>query len=486
MLYFVLLALLAQPGDTPPVPGAPSDLGMAPEQGVAVIDDKGTLTITRIDRGFGMMNAKEVWLKTPAKKEGEKVEVKAKVTSVQLTVVELPTNVVEAYTVDGKAIARAKLADMLAKERTALIALNGKKVEPFHLELYKEGTIVLVTPANLWRPDFFAYPIPGPNEGKPNGFPPKKPPQKPNGKLDTEQSADESPVSFSVGDQKGDAPPAARPAGIQAILRGRDKLPQSFPPTAADVTAKDGAIVITRQVVGHIPVAKGYTVLVVHLVPFAETIEVKVGDRLEKREVTKYKEVKREEKRVATFYEPIWVDNKTIAVKSIKGFVVNKDGKLDALAGAKLLDMIAKPTRVLVREGADVDPRHLELIRTGTIYLAFPKATAPEDGPPERPKGQYEEIPLPKGASRLDAKRSNGVATADIHVNLSFDVPLSIDGKKTASTGKRRVFTTPPLRLGQTFTYEFQASWPSGRTSTFRVNVQAQETTRVDVAEPKE
>ncbi len=485
MLYFVLLALLTQPGDAPPVPGPPSSLGMAPEQGVAVIDDKGILTITRIERGFGMMNAKEVWLKTPAKKESEKVEVKAKVTSVQLTVVELPANVVEAYTVDGKAIAPAKLADMLAKERTVLIALNGKKVEPFHLELYKEGTIVLVTPASLWHTDFGVYPR------MPNSEPlEKRPEKKPNGKIDpdkeVDQAADEIPVSLVDGDQKGHAVPPPKPAGIQAILRGRDKLPQSFPPTAAEVTAKDGAIVITRQVVGHIPVAKEFTVQVVHLVPFAETIDVKIDDRIEKREVTKYKEVVREEKRVATFFEPIWVDNKTVAVKSIKAFVVSKDGKLDPLAGTKLLDMIAKPTRVLVGEGADVDPRHLELIRAGTIYLAFPKATAPEDGPPERPKAQYEEIPLPNGASRLDAKRSNGVATADIHVNLSFDVPLSIDGKKTASTGKRRVFTTPPLRLGQTFTYEFQAFWPSGRTSTFRVNVLAQETTRVDVAEPKE
>jgi hypothetical protein len=68
-----------------------------------------------------------------------------------LTIVELPAHVVQACTVDGKTIEAAKLGELLAKERAVLIALDGKRVDPFHLELYKEGTIVLVTPANLWN-----------------------------------------------------------------------------------------------------------------------------------------------------------------------------------------------------------------------------------------------------------------------------------------------------------------------------------------------
>jgi hypothetical protein len=148
MFTLILLAALVQPDvPQPDAPKAAAQSSMALAQGLAVINDKGTLTITRVE---AVMGAKEVWLKTPTKKESEKVQVKATVTSVQLTVVELPAHVVQAYTVDGKAIDAAKLGEMLAKERTVLITLDGKKADPFHLELYKEGTIILVTPANLW------------------------------------------------------------------------------------------------------------------------------------------------------------------------------------------------------------------------------------------------------------------------------------------------------------------------------------------------
>src|ERR1017187_324665 len=147
MFTLILLAAFVQPEvPQPDGPKSSPQSSMAPDQGLAVINDKGILTITRL----GHVDRKEVWLKAPAKKDSEKVHVKTTVTSVQLEVVELPAQVVQAYTVDGKAIEPAKLGEMLAKERTVLIALDGKKVDPFHLELYKEGTIILVTPANLW------------------------------------------------------------------------------------------------------------------------------------------------------------------------------------------------------------------------------------------------------------------------------------------------------------------------------------------------
>ena len=282
--------------------------------------------------------------------------------------------------------------------------------------------------------------------------------------------------------QPGDAPPSK--GSIQAAVQKRDKLPLTFPPGTAEVVLKDGAIHLTRQVLVYVTVSKEFTVQVTQLVPYAQTIEVKVGDRLEKREITKYKPVLREEKRVATFYDPIAKSEKqTIAVKSIKAFVVNKDGKLDALAAAKLLDLIAKPTRVLVGEDADLDPRHVELIRAGAIYLALPKTTVPGNAPPESRKEQREEIPPPDGGSRVDLKNPNDAAT--IEVTLSSDVPLFIDGIATSLTGTRRVFTTPPLPRGKTFTYEFRAYWPSGRSDPIRVSVGAGQSTKVEISEPK-
>jgi hypothetical protein len=170
MFTLILLAALVQPDvPQPDGPKSPVQSSTAPDQGLAVINDKGTLTITRL----GYVESKEVWLKAPAKKDSEKVQVKTTVTSVQLEVVELPAHVVQAYTVDGKAIEAAKLGEMLAKDRTVLIALDGKKVEPFHLELYKEGTIVLVTPANLWDRGHGTYGLPGPQylpDGRSGGY----------------------------------------------------------------------------------------------------------------------------------------------------------------------------------------------------------------------------------------------------------------------------------------------------------------------------
>ena len=148
MFTMILLAAFAQP-DVQPLPNQTA--GLPPDQAVASIDSKGVLSIAKVRPvcGHGMRDH-EVWLKTPEKKPGEKVSVKAKVTQMMVTVVELPSHVVEAYTVDGKLIPPAKLTELLAKERTVLVAMDGKKVDPFHLQLYKQDTIVLVAPGNLW------------------------------------------------------------------------------------------------------------------------------------------------------------------------------------------------------------------------------------------------------------------------------------------------------------------------------------------------
>src|SRR5262249_8888547 len=127
----------------------------APGQGLAVIDKRGTLAITRVSPVCGHGRDGELWLPRPGQKPGEKGEIKATVSRLMLTVIEMPADVVEAFTVDGEAragltgIELAKLKELLAKERMVLVALDGRKVDPFYLQLYKEGTIVLVPPGNI-------------------------------------------------------------------------------------------------------------------------------------------------------------------------------------------------------------------------------------------------------------------------------------------------------------------------------------------------
>ena len=145
MSSLVLLAALVQAA---PEPAAPS--GMPPEQALASIDAKGNLTIVHVACScVGNMNGGYIMPahgpKETAKGPGKP---KIKVANLTVTTAELPAKNVEAYTADGRAIDADKLRTLLAKERTVLVAMEGKKVDPFFLQLYKEDAIVLVPPAN--------------------------------------------------------------------------------------------------------------------------------------------------------------------------------------------------------------------------------------------------------------------------------------------------------------------------------------------------
>src|SRR2546421_12672266 len=102
MYSAILFATLILPS-ADPAPPHPS--GMPPVQCLASIDVKGKLTLTRVMPVGGCdRTSDEIELKAELKrpdKDPVKVAVKAKVTKVQITVVELPAEVVEAYTEDG-------------------------------------------------------------------------------------------------------------------------------------------------------------------------------------------------------------------------------------------------------------------------------------------------------------------------------------------------------------------------------------------------
>jgi hypothetical protein len=165
MYTLLLLSALAQPVE-PPVPPQPGDLpgGMAPEQVMACIDAKGNLTIVHVTCNCYGPATQETTVEVPAKKDEKPTKVKVKMSSVVMTTVELPAKHVEAYTAGGERIEPEKLAKMLAKERSVLVAMDGKKVDPFHLQLYKDDTIILVPPANTLNMggglNPYTYPVP--------------------------------------------------------------------------------------------------------------------------------------------------------------------------------------------------------------------------------------------------------------------------------------------------------------------------------------
>ena len=62
---------------------------------------------------------------------------------------------------------------------------------------------------------------------------------------------------------------------------------------------------------------------------------------------------------------------------SLKFFTVTKDGKLESLETAKATAMLKTRTPVLTGDSAEVDPRNLEMVKPGTLYLVFPPPPPP-------------------------------------------------------------------------------------------------------------
>jgi hypothetical protein len=146
MYGILVLAALA-----PAAPEADKPSGTPPEQVLASIDAKGNLTITHVTCTYTGPGVPEVPPPPGEKPGADKAPArpKVKVTNLMVMMAEMAAKDVQAYTTGGRAIPAEKLAALLAKERTVLVALDGKKVDPFHLQLYKEDTIVLVPPTPL-------------------------------------------------------------------------------------------------------------------------------------------------------------------------------------------------------------------------------------------------------------------------------------------------------------------------------------------------
>jgi hypothetical protein len=71
-------------------------------------------------------------------------------------------------------------------------------------------------------------------------------------------------------------------------------------------------------------------------------------------------------------------------MESVKFFSVTKEGKLEAIESKKAATMLKTRTAVLTGESAEVDLRHLEWIKPGTLYLVVPQPTPPPPAPGKR------------------------------------------------------------------------------------------------------
>ena len=153
------------------------------------------------------------------------------------------------------------------------------------------------------------------------------------------------------------APSPVSQGPISDYLRLRGKLPPTEPPHAMRVRAEEGNIEVERRITQY-------------------TQEVRQ---------TTVKRDGREETVQSTVMVPRFTIQKaTVAVKDCKFFKVTRDGKLEAVETSKAAAQLKKPMAVLTGECAEVDPRHLELVKPGTLYLVVPPPQPP--APPRKDK----------------------------------------------------------------------------------------------------
>src|SRR5262245_33945201 len=157
------------------------------------------------------------------------------------------------------------------------------------------------------------------------------------------------------------APTPVSQGPISDFLRLRGKLPHTPAPQAMRIRVEDGKIEVERRITQY-------------------TQEVRqTRTKKDGREVTV-------EYIIAV--PRFTIQKATVAVKDCKFFRVTRDGKLEAVETSKAAAQLKKTTPVLPGECAEVDPRHLELVKPGTLYLVVPppKPTAPPDELPRADK----------------------------------------------------------------------------------------------------
>jgi hypothetical protein len=133
---------------------------------------------------------------------------------------------------------------------------------------------------------------------------------------------------------------------ISDFLRQRDNLPTTPAPTAIKFELRGDTLEATEHRVQYVPQVR------------QRFIQADGVNRVVTETVTVP---------VAT------VVKRAVAVKDCKFFTVT-DAKLRPLDLDRAKAMLKEPTAILTGTTAEVDPRHLEMVKPGTLYLVVPPA----------------------------------------------------------------------------------------------------------------
>ena len=140
-------------------------------------------------------------------------------------------------------------------------------------------------------------------------------------------------------------PPSQGPISDALALRG--VLGKTAPPTLSTAVVVEKGVIETECALA-IPVSK----------EVVETVTLPNGKQEQVARVV-----------TETVYETRTV---RLMVDGLKFYTVTAEGKLEAIDAAKATGMLKQKTPVLTGATADVDPRNLELVKPGTLYLVVP------------------------------------------------------------------------------------------------------------------
>lgn len=194
--------------------------------------------------------------------------------------------------------------------------------------------------------------------------------------------------------------PEGGPSGQGAIsdyLLRRDSLPAVEAPLPAKVVARDNTLEVVDLSFEYRMAVREQSMKVQETVPIHDVRERVV--RRDGREVTEkftivVHQVRERERIVQVpFMMAVPVLRKRTAnLTDCRFFTVTRAGKLEPIEAGLAVKRLAEPTAVLTGSQPEIDPRHLELVKPGTLYLVRPTAPAGPIAPGP--------VPFPEGKGR--------------------------------------------------------------------------------------
>jgi hypothetical protein len=182
-------------------------------------------------------------------------------------------------------------------------------------------------------------------------------------------------------------PPSQGP--ITDYLRQRGELPGTESPTPTKAALRGNSIQVTTIAFESRAETRAVKVKVPVTITVQEERERIVQrdgrDVKEKYVVTVPKTVEKEVVQTVTVVVQVAVPRVTLMpVQNCKFFTVTREGKLEKIDAEKATGVLNKDAAVLSGPTAEVDPRYLERIKPGTLYLVFEIAgpivpVAPQD-----------------------------------------------------------------------------------------------------------